>query len=346
MRPGRRAWHGPRVLPRRALALVVLTLLLVMLSAAPGFAATGPVLPDYRGRVNDFAGALSAQDRQAIEDYLVQLESQTGAQVAVAVVPTTAPLDPVDYKVKLFDKWMPGQKGADNGLLVLVAVQERRVEVAVGYGLEGILPDAKVGRILDSAVMPRFKQGDMGGGLLAGVQAFGAEIAKESPPNNGSAGGSAGAGSVTRGPSMGVTGKGFLGSLSWIVLLPLILLGVGVLLLVLQVMGLFRPRCPSCGRRLLVTDRVLRQATLEEAGLGVRILQCSRCGHRDERQYAIPHRHPESAVDPNYRRRGGGGWGGFGGFGGLGGGRQGGSGGGWGGFGGGRTGGGGAGRNW
>lgn len=329
-----------------ALATVLLLVVAAALVWAPGgtsaLAAAGdPALPDYHARVNDFASVLKSQERQAIEDYLAQLEQQTGAQVAVAIVQTTAPLDPVDYKVKLFEKWMPGQKGQDNGLLVLVAMQEHRVEVATGYGLEGVLPDAKVGRILDQQVMPRIRKGDFGGGILAGVQAFGAEIAKEPgtgvAPGPGAAGSTAGSGHRT---------------LSWVLLmlaLPVLVLGAAVLLLILGLMGVFRPRCPQCRNRMLVTDRIVQHATAAQEGVGLKIRHCPKCGHEDERQYTIPRQKPDEGGPPTYRR-GGGGWGGMGGMGGMGGfGRRGGGSGGsggFGGFGGGSTGGGGAGRSW
>lgn len=318
---------------RLTAALTVAVLAATLAAAAPVRAAdsSAPSLPDYTARVNDYTGTLSDQDKQAIESYLGELEAQTGAQGAVAVVATTAPLEPVEYKVKLFDKWHPGQKGKDNGFLILVAMRERRVEVATGYGLEGILPDAKVGRILDREVMPRFKQGDFGGGILAGAKAMGAEIAKESgqtPPGG-------------QPPSLPPAARS-LGSLLWLVILiPALVLGGVFLLIVLAALGFFRPRCPNCGGRMLVTDSVLRHATLDEEGVGVKTLRCPRCGRTDQREYVI-HRQSPVLIDPNIRRRGGGGgWGGLGGFGG---GNK--SGGGWGGFGGGNTGGGGGGRSW
>lgn len=306
------------------LSLAAALALVLAVTAQPALATSGdPALPDYTARVNDFTGTLSTAQKQAIESYLAGLEERTGAQGAVALMPTTAPLEPVEYKVKLFDKWKPGQKGKDNGFLVLVAMQERRVEVATGYGLEGILPDAKVGRILDRSVMPRFKQGDIGGGLLAGVEAIGAEIEKD-------------AGLTPSGPPADTTGGGF--NPLWLLALPVVILGGLFTLVTMAALGMFRPRCPACGARMLVTDRVLRHASLVEEGAGLKVRRCPRCGHEDQREYVIHRQTPIVAV-PNSRRGGRGGWGGMGGMGGGGNG-------GWGGFGGGNTGGGGAGRGW
>ncbi|MGE5590628.1 MAG: TPM domain-containing protein [Bacillota bacterium] len=312
VRTGRRVWS---LILAAALALVL------AVSAQPALAASSdPVLPDYTARVNDFTGTLSAEQQQAIESYLAGLEERTGAQGAVALVATTAPLEPVDYKVRLFDKWKPGQKGKDNGFLILVALQERRVEVATGYGLEGVLPDAKVGRILDRYVMPRFKEGDMGGGLLAGAQALGAEIEKDA--------------GLTPSSPPAETAGGL--NPFWLLALPVLFVAGAMALVIMAALGMFRPRCPNCGARMLVTDRVVRHATLLQEGTGLKVRRCPRCGHQDEREYVI-HKTPPVVPVPFPRRGGRGGWGGMGGMGGSGG---------WGGFGGGGTGGGGAGRGW
>jgi uncharacterized protein len=99
--------------------------------------------------------------------------------MAVAIVKRAAPADPKTYAHELFNKWKVGKKGKDNGLLILLAMEERRVEIEVGYGLEGVINDAKAGSILDRYVIPYFKQGQFGEGLYNGAAALAAEIAKE-----------------------------------------------------------------------------------------------------------------------------------------------------------------------
>lgn len=98
--------------------------------------------------------------------------------MAIAIVSAVAPLDSKTYAVKLFEKWKIGKKGKDNGLLVLLAMDEKRIEIEVGYGLEGAINDAKAGAILDKYVVPYFKQGQFGEGLYNGAVALADEIAK------------------------------------------------------------------------------------------------------------------------------------------------------------------------
>ncbi|MFA6430830.1 MAG: TPM domain-containing protein [Candidatus Margulisiibacteriota bacterium] len=136
-------------------------------------------LPAYSGFVNDFAGILDSQSSAKINELSKQLESKTSAEMAIAIVKTTAPLVPKEYAVKLFKKWGIGKKGKDNGILILLSMEDRRVEIEVGYGLEGAINDAKAGKILDDYVIPFFKKGDFAGGLYNGAEAIAAEVAKE-----------------------------------------------------------------------------------------------------------------------------------------------------------------------
>lgn len=120
------------------------------------------------GYVTDEANVLSAESRQKIESLLGRFESAGAIQIAVVTVPSLDG-DSVDaVAAKLFQKWGIGQKGSDNGVLFLIAPNERRMRIEVGYGLEGDLPDALSGRILDQ-VVPRFKAGDMEGGIWTGT---------------------------------------------------------------------------------------------------------------------------------------------------------------------------------
>jgi uncharacterized protein len=142
--------------------------------------AAGPSFPNYSGYVNDFANAIDASTTQKLEDLCRALEKKTSAELAIAVVKSVAPLDPKTYAVKLFEKWKIGKKGKDNGILVLLAMEERRVEIEVGYGLEGVITDARAGEILDKYVIPFFKQGKFGEGLYNGAAAIAERIAQTS----------------------------------------------------------------------------------------------------------------------------------------------------------------------
>src|SRR3989338_2967538 len=152
---------------------------LVVISAGVATAAE-PAYPSYTGFVNDFAGVIDTATRDKLKGLCKTLEEKTSAELAIATVKTVAPLDSKTYAVKLFEKWQIGKKGKDNGLLVLLAMEERRVEIEVGYGLEGVINDAKAGEILDKYVVPFFKQGKFGDGLYNGAEALAGQIAQAS----------------------------------------------------------------------------------------------------------------------------------------------------------------------
>jgi len=132
--------------------------------------------PKYSGYVNDYAGIIDSESRDKIESVCEELKSATKAELAVVVVKTVEPLDSKTYAVKLFENWKIGEKGLDNGVLLLLAVKERRVEVEVGYGLEGVLNDSRVGQILDESVIPSFKKGKFSEGLVLGSLAISKRI--------------------------------------------------------------------------------------------------------------------------------------------------------------------------
>ena len=135
--------------------------------------------PKPTGFVNDYAGILTSSEKIKLEELSRTLKAKTGAELAVAIVKTAEPLDTKTYAVKLFEKWKIGEKGKDNGILILLAMEEKRIEIEVGYGLEGMVPDAKAGEILDSYAVPYFKQGKYGEGLYQTALALSQRIAKE-----------------------------------------------------------------------------------------------------------------------------------------------------------------------
>lgn len=119
--------------------------------------------------VIDEAKILSASDKQAIETKLHSLNDRGLAQAAVVIVPTTNGEDIFDYSMKVADRWKLGKKDTDQGLLMVVAVNDRKMYILTGYGLEGTLPDAVAKRIISDDITPRFKQGDYAGGITAGI---------------------------------------------------------------------------------------------------------------------------------------------------------------------------------
>lgn len=119
--------------------------------------------------VIDEAKILSASDKQAIETKLRSLNDRGLAQAAVVIVPTTNGEDIFDYSMKVADRWKLGKKDTDQGLLMVVAVNDRKMYILTGYGLEGTIPDAVAKRIISDDITPRFKQGDYAGGITAGI---------------------------------------------------------------------------------------------------------------------------------------------------------------------------------
>ena len=136
----------------------------------PLLLAAQVAVPPLKARVTDLSGTLGAEQRGALEQTLATFEASKGAQIAVLLVPTTRPETIEQFAVRVQESWKLGRKGVDDGLLLVVAREERRVRFEVGYGLEGILPDALAKRIIDEEIVPRFKQGDFYGGIRAGVQ--------------------------------------------------------------------------------------------------------------------------------------------------------------------------------
>lgn len=164
--------------PRRRLA-IPWALLVFLLASAAGAADVGPPIPAPRGFVTDNAGVIPPDKDREIAALLGELQEKTGAEIAILTIPSTQPLDDFDYATAVFDRWKVGRRGKDNGVLMLVAVRDRKVRIITGYGLEGILPDGKVGEIIDTAIVPSFREGDQGAGILRGAWALAQVIAAD-----------------------------------------------------------------------------------------------------------------------------------------------------------------------
>lgn len=136
----------------------------------PATAALAP-LPAFSGYVVDTAGALPEADRTQLTARLKDLEQRKGSQLAVLVVRTTAPEQIEQYGIRLAREWQPGRKGINDGAILIVALDDRAVRLEVGRGLEGPIPDAYANRITDDLIVPRFREGDIAGGIAAGVEA-------------------------------------------------------------------------------------------------------------------------------------------------------------------------------
>ncbi len=127
-------------------------------------------VPPLSSRVTDLTGTLSGEAVNRIETELASFEARKGSQIVVLMVPTTQPEEIEQYSIRVADAWKIGRQGADDGAILLIAKNDRRVRIEVGKGLEGALPDATANRIIDEAITPHFKLGDYDGGIEAGIE--------------------------------------------------------------------------------------------------------------------------------------------------------------------------------
>jgi uncharacterized protein len=151
---------------------------LALLLASSALAAPAPV-PTPLGFVSDYAHAIDPETTAALTGRIDELRRKTGVEIAVVTVPTTAPDTAFDYAMRLAEAWKPGTAGKDNGVVFLVSVHDRDLFILTGYGIEGALPDGLVGEIRDRDIVPRFRAGDLAGGIRAGVDRMAAVIARE-----------------------------------------------------------------------------------------------------------------------------------------------------------------------
>ncbi|MDP2319636.1 MAG: TPM domain-containing protein [Acidobacteriota bacterium] len=151
--------------PARLLLLLLLTSYFSLLPSVSGAQA----LPKPDGYVNDFAGILDAATRARLEQRLKEVEATSSSEIAVATVTSLEGMSVEEYATRLFKEWGVGQEKTDNGVLILVAPNDREMRIEVGYGLEGVLPDGLAGQIRDEQFLPRFRDDDYTGGISAGV---------------------------------------------------------------------------------------------------------------------------------------------------------------------------------
>jgi uncharacterized protein len=149
---------------RRFATRVLLTLVLLCMPAWAG--AQQAAIPRFDSPVVDTTGTLDAATRQQIEQQSRALQQRKGSQLQVLVIPTTAPETIEEYAVRAFESFKLGRQGVDDGLLLVVAKDDRKVRIEVGYGLEGAIPDITAGRVIQEYLVPKFRQGDYAGGIV------------------------------------------------------------------------------------------------------------------------------------------------------------------------------------
>jgi uncharacterized membrane protein YgcG len=259
---------------------------------------------------------------------VAEVEQRTTAEIAVVVVHTTAPLTPKEYVTALFNHWGVGKRGIDNGVMVLLAIHDRRVEIETGYGVEGILPDGKAGEIIRTAMLPAFVHDRWGEGLVAGTQRVAQRLLEQAhtlhPP------------AESRHPTLGVRdvvywiGWGYFVGWFGVLLIHRVrhhvlssrllalstVPGVGFLVwdfipfIVPFLIGLFplvanvRARCPTCGGWLSRRKSTRRTPTRDK--LRETVYDCLACGYHDV-QLAIPGRSARfGSSGPGYHNWSGG----------------------------------------
>jgi uncharacterized protein len=146
--------------------------LLAFIPFLPSLASADAAIPPLTARVTDATGTLTSEQRSALEQTLQAFENKKGSQISVLIVPTTQPETIEQYSIRVVEQWKLGRKSVDDGVLLIVAKDDRALRIEVGYGLEGVLTDATSNRIINEVIVPRFRQGDFHGGITAGVESI------------------------------------------------------------------------------------------------------------------------------------------------------------------------------
>jgi uncharacterized protein len=161
-------------LARAALASLVAFTALVTAAGAATIA-----VPKPQGFVSDFAGVLDAGTKARLDGVIHELKQQTGAEIAVVTVRSTKPESAFDYAMAIAEQWKPGDAKRDNGVVFLIATDDRELQILTGYGVEGPLPDGRVGEIRDRVIVPAFRAGDYARGIADATTTMAALIAAD-----------------------------------------------------------------------------------------------------------------------------------------------------------------------
>ena len=170
----------------RPLSFLLLSLSL-LLSAAPAFSQDVPTvgetaIPALKSRVTDLTGTLGSEQQRSLEAKLAAFEQRKGSQLALLIVATTGNETIEQFGIRAAEQWQLGRKGTDDGLLLIVAKADRTLRIEIGYGLEGVIPDAIAKRVISETIVPRFKTGDFAGGIDAGMTQLMALVDGEALP--------------------------------------------------------------------------------------------------------------------------------------------------------------------
>lgn len=275
---------------------LILALLLPLAAAAQTY-------PAYTSlTVNDFAGVLDARAQARIAGLVDAARRDPGVEITVATIPSVAAYAPgmtfEGFATGLFNAWGIGARATNDGILILLSVEDRAVRIELGAAYPPVY-DGRALRVIDVVMLPPFRQGDLAGGLEAGVTAAVEHIAR--PFRAGA--------SVTETSGIGAGDGSFPGAFIWVIE-AMVLAGAGIVWFVFRRLG---PRCPSCGKRGIVRHEAVLDAPTETvAGNGRETRRCPACGWSETRGYSIPSlaeaaRAASAAADDRHRHHGGGG---------------------------------------
>jgi len=156
---------------KKTLTIIILSLLTLQLFSLR--------VPKLKGYVNDYANILSSNEESSLDNFLQEFERSTSSQVALLTIESLKGENLEDYSIRVVDEWKLGQKGKDNGVLLLISMQEKKMRIEVGYGAEGVLTDAKSRYIIDNYIVPDFKRGNFFAGISSGIGKITGTISKE-----------------------------------------------------------------------------------------------------------------------------------------------------------------------
>jgi uncharacterized protein len=246
----------------KIIALLIVSGALVLSIPFTARAMTVDELGDPKGYVNDYNSTLSGSDISRLTAICEDLDRTNSAELAIVVIDTLEGRSVENYAQDLFEKWGIGKEGADNGVLILMAINDREWRVQTGYGVEGVLTDSLAARIMDNEAVPSFREGDYGEGLIQAATQISRVLEGE----------------------------------SYSTFKPVFLIGIFLPFLVIVIAGFLvflgvRIKCPRCGSRVQMTqNNEILEASYSHSGIRKKDYECTVCHHRFSRMLVIPMR--------------------------------------------------------
>ncbi|MCL5985506.1 MAG: TPM domain-containing protein [Actinobacteria bacterium] len=281
------------------LLVVTVALSLIGFNFSSSLAIAEPVYPELTDYVNDYASMFDETNKQNMRTVLEELEKDTSAQIFIATVENLQGVTVEEYAVKLFEKWGIGQAEKDNGVLILIAKQERSIRIEVGYGLEPVVTDAIAGRTINDIMIPNFKNGEFDAGTYEAVTYLAGLIAKDAGVSLKSLDQSGGSQEASTSSFLDKLNNNF--DIKYFAFIFILFVSINTIVtasfafifvlfaLIIIIVIIIKKRCPNCKKlRLKTIYKILKEATYIEQGLQLVIRDCSNCGFHDESEVIIP----------------------------------------------------------